>query len=443
MAYTIIDRTLNGSRSSGNRAKFVRRVRNKIRDQIKKQIADGNIDDLVNGKGRSVTVPKKDLSQPTFGHGRGGRKTTVHPGNKEFVEGDRIRRPPSGKGGKPGGASDSGEGEDSFEFRLTHDEFLDLFFEDCELPDLRETVIDKTNKVQRKRAGFSTDGPVAQLNLERTLRMSKGRRIGLFRKGKKKRLQELEEQEAKLVIDLAEEESRDEPNKSKVTRLKNKIVKVREEIVVLKRKLRAVPFIDEQDLRYNRYEYIPMPTSRAVMFCMMDVSGSMSEWHKEMAKRYFMLQYLFLSRNYETVEVVWIRHTTIAKEVTEEEFFYGRETGGTFVSSGLQKMVEIIEERYPPTTWNIYGSQATDGDNWSEDNHLALDLLQNDLLPISRYFTYIEIDQHDRESDLWPHYEGVAARFPHFQMRRVNDAAEIYPVFRELFRRGKGSKQRV
>lgn len=434
-SHTIIDRTLNGKRSSGNRQKFVKRVKDKLRDQIKKQVAEGNIDDLVKGKGRKVTVPKKDLEQPTFGHGKGGQKDTVHPGNKEFVEGDRIPRPPEGggKGGK--GASDKDNDEqDSFGFELTHEEFLDFFFEDCELPDLKDTVIAKTDKFQQKRAGFSTDGPAALLNIERTMRTSKGRRIGLQRKGKKKKLQELEEREAELLGSLAVAEK--DEDKRKIATLKGQITRVRKEIIIMRRKLRAVPFIDDVDLRYNRWEKVPVPTSQAVMFNLMDVSGSMGQWEKEMAKRFFMMIYLFLYRNYERVETVWIRHTTIAKEVTEEEFFKGRETGGTFVSTALSLQTEIMRERYSPDLWNIYTCQASDGDNWPEDNHLAVDCLRNDILPFTRYMAYIEVDKRRSEkSDLWPHYENIAKQYNHFQMRQVGDASEIYPVFKELFRK--------
>ena len=108
------------------------------------------------------------------------------------------------------------------------------------------------------------------------------------------------------------------------------------------------------------------------MFCLMDVSGSMDEERKDIAKRFFILLYLFLTRNYERIEVVFIRHHTIAKEVDEDEFFHSRESGGTVVSSALKLMQEIIRERYPLTEWNIYAAQASDGDNWDDDSSSAI-----------------------------------------------------------------------
>ena len=454
MAYTIIDRTLNGKRSSGNRSKFIRRVRKNIKSQVDKQIAEGNIDDLVSGKGKKVTVPKKNLSQPTFKHGKGGKREFVHTGNKEFVEGDRIQRPPEGEGGPGGGASKDGQGEDSFEFTLTHDEFLDMFFHDCELPDLRETVIAKTDKYSLKRAGFATDGPMSQLNLERTMRMSKGRRIGLFRKKKKKELEELILKEASLLYDIAELEAKEVPYTDlSLIRLKKELEVVQKRITVLRRKLKAVPFIDDVDLRFNHYIKQPVPIAQAVMFCLMDVSGSMTQWHKEMAKRYFMLLYLFLNRNYERVEVVWIRHHTIAKLVDEKEFFHSRETGGTLVSTALDMMTQVVEQGgtdssgkkvgpFSPAEWNIYASQVSDGDNWQEDTHVALDLLKRKILPITQYYTYIEIEKSNgmRMTDLWPKYESISKQHNNFQMRRVTDASDIYPVFQQLFRKNKRAK---
>jgi len=433
MAYTIIDRTKNGKRSSGNRQKFLKRVKGQVQERIKEAIASGSIDDLVNGKGKKINVPKKDLGQPTFGHGKGGKKEMVHPGNKEFVQGDRIARPPEGGGGGGNQGSKDGEGQDEFEFTLTQKEFLDIFFEDCELPDLENTTIAQSTVFENKRAGFSVDGSAAQLNIERTMRQSKGRRIGLLRKGKKKKLKELEVQEASLAIDIADLEAQ---GKAVPQDMIDKREELRSQIKVLRRKLRAIPFVDDTDLRYNRWEKVPVPTTQAVMFCIMDVSASMSQWHKEMAKRFFMLLYLFLNRSYERVEVVFIRHHTVASEVDEDTFFHDRETGGTVVSTALELTKEIIEERYPADEWNLYASQASDGDNWPEDTHLAMEILTRDLLPMLRYYAYIElVEQATRQSDLWPKYEGLAEQHKNFRMKKVFDAADIYPVFKDLFKK--------
>lgn len=442
MPYTIIDRTLNGKRTSGSRQRFVRRVKKQIRDQINKHITKGNVDDLVNNKKRKINVPKKDLTQPTFQHGKGGRRFKVLPGNKEFVPGDRINRPQGGGGGSGGSkGSKDGEGEDDFIFTLTHEEFLDIFFEDCELPNLHETVIAKTDAFETKRAGFAKEGSAAQLNVERTMRQSKGRRIGLMRNQKRKKLRELEAEEARLVIEIAEAEAEGKDT----FKLEVELEEIRRLIKVQEKKLRAIPFVDDTDLRYNKWDRVPVPTYQAVMGCLMDVSASMGEREKELAKRFFMMEYLFLKRNHERVDVVWIRHHTSAKEVDEEEFFKSRETGGTQISTALTLFHEIIKERYPVDAWNIYGSQVSDGDNWSNDSPVALDVLENSLLPIVRYYAYIEIvsnrDMSSRPvSDIWPHYQGLATKYPNFQMKQVATASDIYPVFKELFKKRRSAK---
>ena len=167
----------------------------------------------------------------------------------------------------------------------------------------------------------------------------------------------------------------------------------------------------------------------------MDVSGSMTQATKDIAKRFFILLYLFLKRNYERIEVVFIRHHTSAKEVDEEEFFYSRETGGTIVSSALKLMQEIMVERYPVNEWNIYGAQASDGDNWNDDSPVCRDILINQIMPFMQYFTYVEITPREHQA-LWYEYEQVSETFPSsFAQQQLVSAADIYPVFRELFQR--------
>lgn len=423
MAHIIIDRRKNDKgKSTPNRQRYVRRVREQVREAVKDVIRDGDIKGIVDSKGKKVRIPGKGLKQPHFQHDEGGVSDRVFPGNKEFTQGDRVNRPPKGGGGQGGNASPDGEGEDEFEFHLTREEFLDLFFEDLELPDLVKKEISKIDEYAFRRAGFSVDGNPARLNIVRSMKQSKSRRLAL-RAPKKKKLKELEaELEALDSLDAltSEQQAR-----------RAKIVK---EIEVLKRKIKAVPFIDDVDLRYNRWEKVPIPSTQAVMFCLMDVSGSMGNWEKEMAKRFYMLLYLFLMRNYERVDIIFIRHTTSAKEVEEDEFFYSRETGGTLVSPGLELISEIIQERYSPQQWNIFCCQASDGDNWPDDSVVAQDILARQILPVSQYFAYVEIDRRGgKDSDLWPYYESVKAAHENFEMTVIDDVSSIYPVFRKLF----------
>jgi uncharacterized protein len=206
-----------------------------------------------------------------------------------------------------------------------------------------------------------------------------------------------------------------------------------EQIAKLEKAISRIPWLDTFDLKYNLHIKQPIPRSKAVMFCIMDVSGSMDQATKDIAKRFFILLYLFLQRNYEKTEIVFIRHHTSAKEVDENEFFHSRETGGTVVSSALRLMNDIIRARYSPEVWNIYGAQASDGDNWGEDSDVCRDILVDDLLPSCQYYSYIEITNNEHQA-LWNTYEGISDEFPeHFALQHIRGVSDIYPVFRELF----------
>lgn len=432
MAYVIIDRRQNDKKkSSTNRARYVRRVREQVKEAVKEIIRDGSISDNLSNKSKKIRINKKGLTQPEFQHdATGGIRDRVMPGNKKYQQGDRIDKPPTGDADGDGDeGSPDGEGQDDFEFALSREEFLDLFFEDLELPDMIKKDMVSVTEYVMKRAGFTTTGNPSRLNVLRSMRQAMSRRVALH-PPKRKEIQELEAQLLALkqqlaLIPLINEESE---------KLVASIAELEIEIKRLKRKKKAIPFIDDIDLRYNRWEKFPVPTTQAVMFGIMDVSGSMGEWEKEMAKRFFMLMLLFLQHNYERVDIVWIRHHSIPKEVDEEEFFYSTESGGTVVSSALDLMAKIVKERYPLNQWNVFGTQISDGDNFTPDCPVARDVMQNQILPISQYFAYVEVDRDgDRsKSDLWPHYEALTNQ-KHFVMSKVKDVSDIFPVFRALF----------
>lgn len=417
---TLIDRRLDGrNKSAVNRQRFIRRFKSQIKKAVTEAMNGRSITDIDNGE--KINIPARDLSEPVFGHGPGGRREAIHPGNREFVTGDQIARPKGGAGGGSGGgqASNSGEGEDDFVFELSREEFLDLFFEDLELPNLLRTQLAKATEFKSVRAGFSNDGNPGNIDIVRSLKGAMARRMALAAPHTR-RLREAEEELQQLLAAPPVDEIRAK--------------ELVEEINYLRARVRAVPFIDTFDLRYTNRIKQPQPTTQAVMFCIMDVSGSMDRARKDLAKRFFSLLYLFLKRNYEKIEVVFIRHHTVAKEVDEQEFFYSRETGGTVVSSALQLMSEIITERYPISSWNIYTAQASDGDNWHHDSPSCRDLLLQRIMPFVRYYAYIEITP-DRHQSLWEAYEAVRETHPNFAMRQIDGPADIYPVFRDLFKR--------
>ncbi len=414
-----IDRRLNGkNKSAVNRQRFIRRYKNQIKKAVTDAVTKRSIQDVEQGE--SVSIPSKDLTEPVFHQGKGGHREIVHPGNDRFVTGDEVARPSgsSGQGAGQGDASDSGEGDDDFVFEISKDEYLDLLFDELELPNLEKNQINKLVEMKSYRAGFTSNGVPANINIVKSLQNSLARRIAL-QAGKKRKLAELEQRlEEQLLAGAALSE----------------LTLLRQEIAALKQRIAAVPFIDTFDLRFNNFIKRPIPSSQAVMFCLMDVSGSMDQATKEMAKRFYVLLYLFLTRSYKNVEVVFIRHHTQAKEVDEQEFFYSQETGGTIVSSALRLMSDIVKARYPAEQWNIYAAQASDGDNWADDSPLCKEILVNELMPLVRHYAYIEITNRAHQS-LWYQYEGVAQLYSYFAMENISKVEDIYPVFRELFKK--------
>jgi uncharacterized sporulation protein YeaH/YhbH (DUF444 family) len=422
----IIDRRLNGkNKSAVNRQRFIQRYKGQIRKAVAEAVSRRSIREIDSGE--QINIPAKDISEPVFSHGRGGYREVVHPGNREFVSGDKIQRPPEGGAGAGGAASNSGEDEDDFVFQLSREEFLEFFFEDLALPDLVKTQLSNITQYKWVRAGYSSDGVPTNINVVRSLKGALARRIAL-RGTEIRRLKSAQGELQSLLFEPDPVANDEEENAVETA------VLLETEIQTLKRRIATIPWLDTFDLRYNHRIKQPKPTTQAVMFCLMDVSGSMDEERKDIAKRFFILLYLFLTRNYERIDVVFIRHHTTAKEVDEEDFFYSRETGGTVVSSALKLMHAIITERYPTSQWNIYAAQASDGDNWEDDSPICHDLLAASIMPCLQYFAYVEITAERRQS-LWHQYQKVAAMYRNFAMREIDAPEEIFPVFHDLFKK--------
>jgi len=414
----LIDRRPNAkNKSTVNRQRFLRRYKTQIKKAISEQISERSITNIDSGE--NVSIPTRDISEPTFRNNKGGVREGVYPGNKEFSQGDKIKRPLNQGQEKGRRASDSGEGEDEFVFEISKDEYLDMLFDDLELPNLKKNQLRKMTKSKTVRAGFTNDGVPTNINIVRSLRSALSRRVAMGAEPRR-RLHELEAELQALEQEVGGDDI--------------KLLALREEIEALRGRIKRIPFIDTFDLRFNNFVQRPEPTSQAVMFCLMDVSGSMDQETKDIAKRFYILLYLFLTRSYRDVDVVYIRHHTQAKEVDEEEFFYSRETGGTIVSSALELTRDIIAQRYPPTDWNIYAAQASDGDNWNDDSPVCEQILTKQLLPQLRYYAYVEITRRDHQG-LWDHYTRLLESHDNFAMQHIREYEDIYPVFREFFRK--------
>jgi uncharacterized protein len=412
----IVDRRLNpGSKSLENRQRFLRRAKALVQGAVKKSTEGRDIKDVL--EGGEIGIPLDGMSEPRFRR-EGGTRDMVLPGNKKFVEGDMLPRPREGRGRptEPG----EGDSEDAFRFVLSRDEFVDLFLDDLELPDLAKRKLAEAESEGLHRAGYATSGSPANISVSRTVRLALARRVAL-RRPRPEAIAELEAEIAEC-----DEERR---------------VELMAEIEALKAKARRIPFIDPIDIRYRRFETVPKPVAQAVMFCLMDVSGSMTEHMKDLAKRFYMLLYVFLKRRYRHVEIVFIRHTDRAEEVDENTFFHGPASGGTLVSSALEAMHEIVRSRFRPADWNIYAAQASDGDNSHSDGDVVSRLLTEMILPVSQFFAYLEVGETGGstfdmpDSSLWSLYQRLRANGAPLSMRKVNDRSEIFPVFHDLFQR--------
>ncbi len=419
MAIHIVDRRLNpGSKSLENRQRFLRRAKALVQGAVKKTSQERDIKDVL--EGGEVSIPLDGMDEPRFRR-EGGTRDMVLPGNKKFIEGDMLPRPNQG-GGKGSGPGE-GDSEDAFRFVLSRDEFVDLFLDDLELPDLAKRKLAQVENEGIQRAGYATSGSPANISISRTVGRALARRVALRRP----RPEEIEELEAEAA-------QSDEPRRTELLA----------KIEALKAKARRIPFIDPIDIRYRRFETVPKPVAQAVMFCLMDVSGSMSEHMKDLAKRFYMLLYVFLKRRYRHVEIVFIRHTDRAEEVDEDTFFHGPASGGTLVSSALHAMHDIVRSRFRPADWNIYAAQASDGDNMTSDSPVVAHLLTDMILPVCQFFAYLEVGEVANytfdmpDSSLWTLYERLRGEGAPLSMRKVSERSEIFPVFHDLFqRRGK------
>ena len=396
-------------------------------------------------QGGVVNVPIKDIREPSFRHGAGGDHEYVNAGNKEFHTGDRLPRPKGQSGG--GGGSGEGDGEDSqdnFAFSLSREEFLSLFFDDLELPHLIRSSLGDIRDFKWQRAGYTPTGVPCNLSVTRSLSQAMARRIALTG-GLKKELAALElasgaavqpssaprapgESGSGAFKDERSLPNSDDPEDERPLSFDD------DKAELLRRRIARVPFIDHIDLRFRHRVRVPLPISRAVMFCLMDVSASMTEEKKDLAKRFFTLLYMFLSRKYQHVDLVFIRHTDDAQEVDEQTFFHDTKSGGTVVLSALKLMHEILTTRYDTDSWNIYGAQVSDGDAFGADPEKSRAFLADELLPMLRYFAYVEVpDDDDRTSPLSFAYERIES--DRFAMKAVTARNEVYPVLRELFKR--------
>lgn len=409
---TIIDRRkTNKNKSVGNRQKFIKRYKSRIKRSVDAISDTKGITDIL--KDRKITIDQDEIEEPNFNFDMStGERDVIFTGNKTLQKGDKIRKPPeSDEDGTEG--SDTGEGFNEFSFTLTKEEFLELYFSDMKLPDFIKESMKGSHKWKMKRSGYSKEGIPPRLDLLKTLKQSMARRIAT-----KSICECVPEINATRWAAIGQ----DDCVKCEGTGIKNQ------------------RYLDDIDLRYKHFTKYPFPVKQATMILLMDVSGSMGEFEKMLAKKFFLLLYLFLNKVYKNVDVIFISHTQDAQEVTEHEFFYSQETGGTIVSSGLQKAKDIIDSRINLNETNVYIAQASDGDNWPGEENTVTSLME-DLLSKVQYFAYIQTEEARRReqkarygvNDIYTLYAELQAKHINLRAKNVNSEAEVYPVLRSLF----------
>jgi len=382
VAYFVQNSDYRSDRSASDRA----RHRQKIRETIKDNIADIVSEEAIIGKAgdKVIKIPIRGIKEYRFVYG--GNSPGVGQGEGDTKPGDIV-----GKGdqdGSPlGDKAGNRPGEEYYETEITIDELTDILFEDLELPHLERRkfrVIESKRLIKPK--GTKKVGIRARLDkrksaVERIKRKLAGERLG-------------------------DDQDQQEDNE-------------------------RFPF-HQDDLRYKRLDEDVKEESNAAVVCIMDTSGSMDATKKFLARSFYFLLYQFVKIKYRNTELVFIAHHTEAKEVNEEEFFHKGESGGTLISSGYNKALEIINSRYHPSVWNIYAFHCSDGDNWSSDNEDAIKAAK-DLLKVCNLFGYGEIKPgriSNFESSMFKIFEPIKA--DNFAMVKITRKEEIWPAFRSL-----------
>jgi uncharacterized sporulation protein YeaH/YhbH (DUF444 family) len=447
MPFIYIDRRKAGrGKSLPNRQKLIKRVKQFIKQASPQNIGNSGVSSN-NNTTSPVRVTGSALEEPRFAYARGGIDTIIVIGNKEYNRGDEIQVPDAEDGSAVGQPGESGE--DSFIVNVAKDEFLNLFFEDCELPNLtNEKYTEKLDKTQQP-SGFSSVGSPAQLSVIRTYKQSLGRRWALMRPYKDE-LEELQKQ-----LNDAEEKHKLEQTKE----LEDERSKLEQKIIAIKEKIYFLNSFDKSDLRFRKKEAKPLKTVDAVLIMVMDISGSMDEYKKTIARRWFALLYAFIKKRYNNTELVFIAHTDEAFEMSEDDFFTTKMNGGTKVSSALELVNSIIKSRYDCNKTNIYISHASDGDNWDEDNEVVVSQMigEDAIMEKTQMFSYIEVGKQrlgtagmwfsntltaaNQNTSLWEAYD--KARLKHSAKSRkmtlsiIETPDECYQVFKNVFKKDK------
>lgn len=437
--YIFVDRRKTGrGKSLPNRQRLLRRIKDAIRQSKPKDIDAGGVKGATNGSGPAnpVSVTRDCLHEPTLHYdGNSGEYDVVLIGNDVWERGDEF--PMEGGGGGRGNGAGQGGGddtEDDFVVNVSREEFFNVFFEDCELPDLQETNAKELPETMPKHAGFQKEGNPAQLSVIRSYKNALPRRRALSADSRAE-LEELEEK-------IKQYEDGTHPQCASLAKaeIETIIIQLMARCEELRAKIAGVPFFEKLDLRYTKKEKVLVKSADAVFCMIMDISGSMDEDKKRIARKFFSLQYAFIKKKYPNTDLVFVAHTDKPYEMTEEEFFTTRVSGGTTVSPAYEMMHDIIKARYDANQTNIYLSQASDGDNWDTDNgNIIPTLEESGLLSKLRHMSYAHVGPEGWSNGLWTALESVANTSKKLSMVKIYDDSDVFDSFRKIYAKSKKS----
>jgi sporulation protein YhbH len=371
-------------RSASDRSRHKKKIEKAIKEGIHDIVAEESIIGQ-DGK-KKIKIPVRGIKQYKFMYGRGsGSKGVGSAQGKDIKKGQVIKKAKKkGSGGKPEKAGNQ-KGEEYYDVEITLDELAKYLFEDLNLPDLQKKQSDTVVSERIKRKGFRKQGIRVRLSKKETL---------------KNKIRRQKRSEKNGTYDKDSEE--------------------------------RFPF-HADDLKYKHIEVKKKPVTNAVIFFVMDVSGSMTKQKKFLARSFFFLLYQFLRYRYESIDLVFISHDTEGREVSEDEFFKKASTGGTYISSGLTKSFEIIEKKYPISSWNIYTFHCSDGENWPEDNEKAIKLMSK-MRDICQMSAYIQINPSGEKvwgEEMIEVYKNIVNDC--FKLIKIEEKEDIWPQFKKLF----------
>jgi len=367
-------------RSAGDRARHRKKIEKAIRDGIHNIVAEESI---IGEQGKKkFRIPVRGIKEFRFVYGENNTKQVGSAQGKDIQRGQVIGKKEQEK--KPGEKAGNEDGQEFYGVELTLDQLSEYLFKDLNLPNFEKKQNAQVIFKKIKRHGYRPQGIRPRLDKKKTI-IEK-----IKRKKQKERLS-------------------DNPDE-------------------------RIPF-NERDLQYKHFKAKEKKTSNAVIFFVMDISGSMGREKKYLARSFFFLLYHFIRSKYDRVELVFVAHDTNAYEVNEEQFFQRGSSGGTIVSSALCMVNDIIISRYHPSSWNVYTFQCSDGDNWPNDIDKSVSEMKK-IIEKSQFVGYCEIEP--GEGKRWSGASTLETVFnplsgPKFKTSRVSTKEHIWPSFEHFF----------